>query len=130
MKISTEVWLSVATIASFLIKGLDVLHHNFCNATQTRDDYDRVGPNGEGNSNDVQQPKQIVRSQAIGRNLVKVTGKVNQLFLFITYKSLSFFSIQVLLIVALSFFLKCTFMNGLPTICLIRVVNETPSNLT
>ena len=44
--------------------------------------------------------------------------------------SLSFFLIQVLLVVALSFSLQCTFMNGLPTICLIRVVNDTPSSLT
>ena len=36
--------------------------------------------------------------------------------------SLSFFLIQVLLVIA--------FINKLPTICLIRVVNETPSSLT
>ena len=44
--------------------------------------------------------------------------------------SLSFFLIQAFLVVALSFSLQRTFINGLPTICLITVVNETSSNLT
>ena len=38
-------------------KGLDVLHHKFSYAKQTRDDHDGVGPNGEGSSNDVPHPK-------------------------------------------------------------------------
>ena len=45
-------------------------------------------------------------------------------FLLIICKSLSFFSIQALLVVAISL---CTFVNGLPTIYLIRVVNGTHS---
>ena len=40
---------------------------------------------------------------------------------FFSCKSLSFFLIN---------FFMCTFINGLPTICLIRFVNEIPSNLT
>ena len=58
-------------------------------------------------------------------NLVRVTSKVDKtFFLLITCKSLSSFSIQALLVVAISL---CTFVNGLPTIYLIRVVNGTPS---
>ena len=54
-----------------------------------------------------------------------MTSKVDKtLFLLITCKSLSFFSIQALLVVAISL---CTFVNELPTIYLIRVVNGTPS---
>ena len=52
------------------------------------------------------------------------------LILVITCKSLSFFLIQVLLVAELSPSVKCTFINGLPTICLISFLNETPSNLT
>ena len=58
-------------------------------------------------------------------NLVRVNSKFDKTkFLLITYKSLSFFSIQALLVVAISL---CTFVNRLPTIYLIRVVNGTPS---
>jgi hypothetical protein len=51
-------------------EGLDVLHHNFNNSTvvakgskvkRSRDDYDGVGPSGEGSSNDVPHPKRIQR---------------------------------------------------------------------
>ena len=51
-------------------KDLDVLHHNFDNsvvvvegkkAKQIHDDYDGVGPSGEGSSNDLPHPKRIER---------------------------------------------------------------------
>ncbi|XP_065633289.1 disease resistance protein RUN1-like [Quercus suber] len=51
-------------------KDLDVLHHNFDNlavvaegkkAKQIPDDYDGVGPSGEGSSNDLPHPKRIER---------------------------------------------------------------------
>ena len=51
-------------------EDLGVLHHNFDNsvvvaegnkAKRTRDDYDGVGPSGDGSSNDVPNPKRIER---------------------------------------------------------------------
>ena len=52
-------------------KGLDFLHHKFGNAKRTCDDYDGAGPNGEGSSNNVPHPKQIVRSQLSIENVVR-----------------------------------------------------------
>ena len=51
-------------------KDLGVLHHNFDNsvvvaegnkAKRTRDDYDGVGPSGDGSSNDLPHSKRIER---------------------------------------------------------------------
>ena len=52
-------------------QGLDVFHHKFGNAKRTHDDYDGVGPNGEGSSNDVPHPTRIVRSQLSIENVVR-----------------------------------------------------------
>jgi Leucine-rich repeat (LRR) protein len=49
-------------------EGIDVVHHNFDNSAvaievnkikRSRDDYDGIGPSGEGSSNDIPNPKRI-----------------------------------------------------------------------
>ena len=58
-------------------EDLGVLHHNFDNsvvvaegnkAKRTRDDYDGVGPSGDGSSNDVPHPKRIERLTAFNNH--------------------------------------------------------------
>ena len=57
---------------------------------------------------------------------MKVALKVNQLFSL----QVTIFLLNSSFVGCHNIFFMCTNINGLPTICLIRVVNETPSNLT
>ncbi|XP_075648059.1 TMV resistance protein N-like [Castanea sativa] len=61
-----------------LYDGMDVLHHNFGNSSvavechevkRSHDDYNGVGPSGEGSSNDITNPKRIKRhTEAHGKS--------------------------------------------------------------